>query len=62
MTTRTKILVAALMATVVGVATVPSFADNNNASSLQQLAFNGPGRDGGGPGWHDGRGPRGHRA
>ncbi len=58
MTTRTKILVAALMATVVGVATVPSFADNN-ASSLQQLAFNGPGRDGGGPGWHDGRGPRG---
>lgn len=58
MTTRTKILVAALMATVVGVAAVPSFADDNAGSSMQ-LAFTGPGRDGGGPGWHDGRGLRG---
>lgn len=61
MKTRTRIIVAALMATAVGVAAVPSFADESGAPD--QLAFYGPGRDrdGDGPGWRDGHGPRGPR-
>ena len=58
MNTRTKILLAALMVTAVGVSAVPTFADSANRAA-GQVAFNGPGR--GGPGWHDGRGPRGDR-
>ena len=58
MKTRTRIIVAALMATAVGAAAVPSFADDRSGAP-DQLAFYGPGRDGDGPGWHDGHGPRG---
>lgn len=60
MRTRTRIIVAALMATAVGVAAVPSFADDKSGAP-DQLAFYGPGRDGDGPGWRDGHGPRGPR-
>ncbi len=69
MKTRSKILVAALMASAVGVAAAPSFADSGNGmrKQPQQMAFRGHGDDDrrGGPGHHggdwdgDGHGPRG---